>query len=285
VYKENNPGKLYNSYISIEEELNWISNIGLVKKQCNIPSDFINQIRELINEGIPVIIFVDPIVLPYSRNYKTRSVTHTVTVIAYDKDSLTIIDDVQNFKGRVGIEDILQAAEMVQYRYQIIYLNKNKPNYNITEEDFKEVINRNTTALLGKSSKEHPEINQNMSVIMGVNGIEKFINDYREMPMSIPKNVLFEELYRSLYGLSNQHALYAEFLSMSSYSNNHYSKLIKVLHEISQEWKIAAIIIYKAKHKNDEELYKSMIRKIEEIVKYENELIMESERLAQEINV
>lgn len=275
-------GRFYSGFLSLKEELKWINNIVIQINEATDPLTFISSVKELLNEDIPTVIFVNPFFLEYSNNYQRRSVPHTITLVGYIENDYYIIDDVQNFQDKISLDELIEAASKAKYKYSYLYVPKKQILRDTSELDILDVIRKNTASIKGNLSKNNPRIPTELQTITGIKSIEKFIEDCKLLLTKIyqheNKNLLLDEIYRGVYGISNQHFMYSEFL----YKNKHLipinlSQITNSLNFLSQEWKIVAIMFMKSSYRNIKDLDKSIVRKMEEIKYLEEELIQKSE--------
>ncbi|USK44113.1 C39 family peptidase [Cytobacillus oceanisediminis] len=277
-------GRFYSGFFTLKEEMKWINNINIQVKQANDSLIFISSVKELLNEKIPVVIFVNPFVLKYSTNYQRRNVPHTITLVGYEGDTFKIIDDAQNFQGDIFLDELLEAISKAKHKYRYLYFPKEQVFKDIGEQHILDVIKKNTTSLKGNLDQINPDIPIELQTINGIKSIDKFIEDSNLFLDKIyeheNKNFFLDEIYRGIYGVSNQHFIYSEFLSKTSHLTSMVvSEITNLLNVLSQEWKIVAIMFMKSRYRMSKNFNESLIRKMEEIKCLEEELVQKSEKL------
>ncbi|MEC2074267.1 BtrH N-terminal domain-containing protein [Alkalihalophilus marmarensis] len=283
-YDSQQLGRFYSGFYSIEAELKWINNINVTIQNTPDYDIFLYEITELLKSNTPVIIFVNPFYLKYSTNYQRRHVPHTITITGYEDDKFFIVDDVQIFRGSISSIEIIEAVKNAKYKYKYIYFPEEQTYNTIGCREVFEVIKQNTFSLKGEANIENSDISSKLQQINGIDSLEKFKSDLDSFLENIylndKKDEILDEIYRSIYGVSNQHFLYAEFLN----TNKHLipydiTEAIDSLNDLTQEWKIIAIMFMKSKYRKNDRLKISIQRKIDEIKLLTNIFLDKSVRI------
>lgn len=270
-------GFLRSRFLTVQEELNMVHGVELIELKASKEKIFLNNLKELLNIGEPVIISVDTYHLKSSIFYKERHVKHAIIISGYKNNNFYMIDDSYQYSGELDEIELINASKIIEndeieFRYAYLNLENIRKHEDLGEHY--NIINLNikyTDGLLSSQElKKLADYNNvdidNLSV--GINSVKEFLKKFQEDISIIVNNNsdFFYKLYQSFMEVSVGRYRYSEFLRELSIHGVGTIYLEEALKEISQDWQVVANMSLKCMIKKDFEVLNRIQNKLEKII-------------------
>jgi len=268
------PGLLRSKYLNIEEEMHLVHNIDAFSLKTIDSQGFINDCLKSIKHNDPIIVYVDTYYLKGNFYFQKKHMLHTVILADVEDDIFTLVDDTFYQIYQLEKTDFLKTANIKRddkYVYNYLTFSLKNAKDILETKDFLKVINQNKIYLSGDLKEEQLQKLSNLHrdypvKITGMNAITQFVKDYKyfETEQEISQEIYYS-LYLSLMELANYHYRYFSFLKFCKLKDPDIDELLDLLEDMSQEWRVSSNMMLKAMYKNDLNLFKRMLRKVENI--------------------
>ncbi|NEW05643.1 BtrH N-terminal domain-containing protein [Paenibacillus sp. SYP-B3998] len=279
-------------YLPLEEEVRLIDQIALTTYRSNETEAFINQLHAILDTGEPVITFVDNFELRYNSGYMSNHSFHCITILAYDEESYTFIDDYYQVKDKIIKEEFYRAIDLSPFlsysenqRHGLAWIDCQHFSKIIERTSLFEVLQLNNNNLAGNDQgTSFVYASEQADVRSGIQNIEHFIQKYHAYMNehgNLPSQYL-DSFYYSFVSMANNRYLYAEFLQRGVHLADEIDALMNMYKEVAQSWKVAANMLLKSRHlKNDSQskMLERMINKISTLQQEEQDALTFSSKI------
>ncbi len=191
--------------------------------------------------------------LNYHRNYKKVHHPHYLLILGYDTEDQTIIvnDIYCQYKGKLTFEEFVNGRNVKFGLYKNRYLQivDQSVTKEIPDETFYKTFLTNVTNLQSSSSDK--------DVFQGICCIQKL----KEWILSNKDRNLAYELtgyVEDFYQTALRHKKFLQLLIKDE-------KLIEIVQEITEEWKIILLILIKMKYKKTDKMILAIVNKLDTI--------------------
>lgn len=242
-------------FLETKENLKRIANIETITESFNDFNTLSKRIMNTVRNGYTVMICVDVFNLPFNLYYQKKHSNHFIEVVGVNNEGFFICDHFYKYTGLVPNEIIFKAmtsliVEKFKTEYSFTYYNTSNLELKDNNSFLEEMLNVNTSIILGQEPFELIKIN-NKKRIIGLEAFDNFIKYLSNEIFIEQRN--FQQVYRNLFNFSNSRYHYANIIKILGGEQYKLQDIIEGYAEVSQLAKITANIILKTSVTKDVE--------------------------------
>lgn len=284
-------GKLSPGYMATENDLDLIHQIKLRIFRENDQTKVVNHIKQLLQQGEPVIVWLDVFDMKYNSLYQLRHFAHCLLLSGYANEKFEYIDEFYHLKDSIEEQTLIQALDLSQTamieegtRYVYNVVDSNEAKTIIDQEDIHRIIQMNIDVMnntyLSQITSDHGKPLANAE--MGLIALDRYLANiaYCVADMDLLTDHFVEQMYENLSEMSNNRYLFTYFLEQGTANNPLLAELIQKYRYTAQRWKLASNMALKSQYVDGEKrqlMLERILRKLEDIRQLEYELVETSE--------